>query len=398
MTLDEKLKALRVKLDENRSKVPGLKTEIRGLVEKAETEEELKAAQAKRSALEKLNEEIRKDEATEALYVEAIEGNTVPAQRHNENNANHELRNSINAFIRSKGKKTEGLTFRDNEVVIPGEMLRAGETPTTGITSTDAESVIPVAVSYSPQRELQTVIDLKQFANVFAATTASGKYPMLKNVKAVLNSVAELEENPNLIKPDFDKVDWEVQTYRGAIPLSQESIDDAEIDLIGIVAENANQQKLNTTNQAIAGVLKTFTAKTTATLDDLKHIINVDIDPAYTKAMVTSQSYYNWLDTLKDGNGRYLMQDSIISPSGKTVLGMPVFVVADTTFGAAGEAHAFIGDVKRAVLFANRADITITWAKNEIYGQYLQVATRFDAKAADKQAGFFLTQSDSPKG
>lgn len=397
MTLDEKLKAVRVELDTQRSKVLTLKTEFRGLVEKAESEAELSAAQAKRSALKDLEAEIRANEEKEKLYVSAIEGNTVPAQPRNQNTGNQEQRDAINAYIRSKGAKTDGVTLRDNEVVIPGAMLREGE-DVTGVTSDKVKQVIPVDVSYNPQREVQTIVDLKQFTNTFAVKTSSGKYPVLKKTTDKLISVEELKENPKLAEPDFAEVPWEVQTFRGALPLSQESIDDAVVDLVGIVGEGAGLQKLNTTNFAIANVLKTFTAKATATIDDLKKINNIDLDPAYQRTLVASQSYYNWLDTLKDGNGRYLLQDSIISPTGKVIFGMPVFVISDTLFGAAGEAHAFLGDINRAAIFADRSDITVRWVDSKIYGQYLQVATRFDTKKADENAGFFLTQSDSPKG
>ena len=204
-------------------------------------------------------------------------------------------------------------------------------------------------------------------------------------------SVAELEKNPALAKPEFGEVDWTVTTYRGAIPVSQESIDDADVDLLGIVAETAGQIKVNTTNYAIANVFKTFTAKTVTNVDDIKKILNVDLDPAYEVAFVVSQSFYQILDTLKDENGRYLLQDSITAVSGKVLLGKPVFVLSDEVLGEAGEAKAFIGDFKRGVLFADRKDLGLRWADNEIYGQYLQAVLRFGVVKADAKAGYFVT-------
>lgn len=97
------------------------------------------------------------------------------------------------------------------------------------------------------------------------------------------------------------------------------------------------------------------------------------------------------MDTVKDGNGRYLLQDSILTPSGKSVLGMPIAVVSDDTLGAAGEAHAFLGDIKRAILFANRADFMVRWVDDQIYGQFLQAGMRFGVSVADEKAGYFLT-------
>ena len=186
MNLDEKIKALQTKLDEQRSKVTGLNTEVRSLVEKAESDDDLAAAKAKRSELDKLNEEIRSGEETMQLYKDAIAGKGKPAQARNKQDGLKEKRDAINAYIRSKGEITDGITMRGKEVVVPDALLRDGIDPKTdGITSPNVQPTIPVAISYNPQRELETVVDLKQFTNVFAATTASGKYPILKNTQNV---------------------------------------------------------------------------------------------------------------------------------------------------------------------------------------------------------------------
>ena len=91
-------------------------------------------------------------------------------------------------------------------------------------------------------------------------------------------AVEELE-NPELARPKFTDIDYRVKTYRGQIPVSQESLDDSEANLAKIVAKNNERQAVNTTNKAIVDVMKTFEAVDTANLDDIKAIINVDIDP-----------------------------------------------------------------------------------------------------------------------
>jgi len=52
--------------------------------------------------------------------------------------------------------------------------------------------------------------------------------------------------------------------------------------------------------------------------------------------------------------------------------------------------------VNRAVLFADRMDLGLRWADNEIYGQYLQAVMRFDVKKADAKAGYFVTFTPTP--
>ncbi|MCH4170671.1 MAG: phage major capsid protein [Lactobacillus sp.] len=400
MNIAEKIKALKKGLTEKQARSAAFSKQIRELLSADKTtEEDLTKAKDLRSQLDDVEAEIKADNDNIELYERALKGTPAPDDNNPEPNNNEnkpDLRSAINAYIRSKGKVTDGVEMRGQEVVIPGKLLRDIVPTTDGVDSATVKPTIPVDISYTPQRELETVIDLKQFTNVFKANTASGTYPILKNTTATLVSVAELEKNPALAKPEFTDIDWKVVTYRGAIPLSQESIDDSAVDLVSIINENAQRQKLNTTNAAVSTVLKTFTAKAVTGVDDLKTINNVELDPAYQRVIVATQSFYNWLDTLKDANGRYLLQDSIISPSGKVILGMPVFVVSDESFGAKGEAHAFLGDIKRASIFADRVDITVRWVDNEIYGQYLQVATRFDVKKADEKAGFFLTYT-APK-
>lgn len=303
-------------------------------------------------------------------------------------------RDKVNAFLHSKGTVVnEGLRFdsKDEVLIAMNEI-----TPTTdGVKKTDTTKVTSEELVTTPAREIKTTVDLKPFTTIYPAKKASGKYPILKKATSKMVSVAELEKNPALAKPEFEQVDWSVETYRGAIPVSQESVDDADVDLISIVAETVGQIKVNTTNAAIADVLKSFTAKTVANVDDIKKIINVDLDPAYDVAFVVSQSFYQILDTLKDKNGRYLLQDSITAVTGKVLLGKPVFVLSDEILGASGEAKAFVGDFKRGVLFADRKDLGLRWADNEIYGQYLQAVLRFGVKKVDAKAGYFVTFTPS---
>lgn len=269
----------------------------------------------------------------------------------------------------------------------------ASDAAAIGLKSADAEVTIPKDVQYVPTEEVKTVPDLSKMVQQFQATTASGSYPIVKHATAKMYTVEELAKNPALAKPEFQNIDWKVQTYRGNIPLSQESIDDSEADLLGIVSNNAWEQKINTTNDAIAAILKSFTAKSVSgdNVDAIKHILNVDLDPAYQRVIVASQSFYNYLDTLKDKNGRYMLNDPITTGSPAMLLGVPVIIVNDELLGQNGEAHAFIGDLKRAVLFANRADIQIRWLDDAVYGTYLGVYFRFGVFKADGDAGFFVT-------
>lgn len=259
------------------------------------------------------------------------------------------------------------------------------------VKSVDAQPLIPEDIKYVPEELPETVVDLKKFVNVQPVTTAAGSHPILNPAQETMIAVEELEKNPELAKPKFTDIDYKIKTYRGQIPVSQESLDDSEANLAQIIAKNNARQALNTTNKQIADVMKTFEAVNTANLDDIKAIINVDIDPAYNLSLVVSQSFYQALDTLKDKNGQYLLKQDITSKSGTTLFGRPVFIVKDEILGAKGDKKAFIGDLNYAIFFADRKQATVKWIENEIYGQVLATYMRFDVVKGVEEAGRFLT-------
>ncbi|HEQ1553561.1 TPA: phage major capsid protein [Streptococcus pyogenes] len=385
---DEKIKEIKATIASLNQAIATKTTEVKNALES----DDLETARSIKAEIEEAKANLAEAENDLKLYEASIEkggaentgGKEVPQETKT-------YRESVNEFIRSKGTVTnEALRFEGkDEVLIPLNQTTPVDPKTDGVKKTDVKPVSSEEILYTPAREVKTVVDLKQFTSIHPAKKASGKWPVLQRATEKMVSVKELEKNPKLGKPQFKNVEWEVETYRGAIPLSQESIDDADVDLVGIVAETIGQMKVNTTNDAIAKVLKTFEAKAgVKTLDDIKEILNVDLDPAYNVSFIVSQSFYQTLDTLKDKNGRYLLQDSITSASGKVFLGKPVFVLSDDVIG---KDSAFVGDFKRGVLFADRKDLGLRWADNEIYGQYLQAVLRFGVAKVDDKAGYYVT-------
>lgn len=271
------------------------------------------------------------------------------------------------------------------------EYLKSKGAKRDNVKSVDAQPIIPEDIKYQPEELPETFVDLKKFVNVQPVTTAAGSHPILNPAQETMVSVEELEKNPELAKTKFTDIDYKVKTYRGQIPVSQESLDDSEANLANIVAQNNARQAVNTTNKYIADVMKSFEAVNTADLDDIKQIINVEIDPAYNLSLVVSQSFYQALDTLKDKNGQYLLKQDITSPTGTVLFGRPVFIIKDELFGNKGDKKAFIGDLKYAVFFADRKQASVKWVENEIYGQVLAAYMRFDVKKGVEEAGRFLT-------
>lgn len=301
----------------------------------------------------------------------------------------------------------EAERMKDNKIIIVGAdeskevaqrsavglyIRSKGTAERAGFTSVDGDAIIPKNTVTTPKVELgKEELNLGALISTVPVTTASGSHPILKKTDAILSTVAELAKNPELTNPSFIEVDYKIETYRGAIPISQEAIDDSSVDLVALVETHVDRMSVNTDNKAIATILKTFTKKVITTVDELKSIKNVDLDPAYKKEFVLSQSFYQLVDTLKDENGRYLFQESLTSPSGYVFMGITAYVARDTQLGTAGKATAFLGDLKEAVAKFDRKQIGVRWSDHSIYGQILQAGKRMNIKKVDANSGFYIT-------
>ena len=319
------------------------------------------------------------------------------------------LKKEKRSFEPEKGVKKEM-----EKVVLNGEQLAKTETRSfldyvrshnpkldlralpEGVKSTDVGAIIPQDIVTKTRVLPETVVDLRQLVQTVKVNTPTGKYPILKSTEAVMSTVEELEANPDLDKPQFENVLYDVDTYRGQIPVSRESLDDSDEDLGSLIAGHVQRIALNTANAKIVANLKTAAAKSVKNLDDLKALINTEFDPAYNLQFIVSQSFYNAVDLMKDNEGRYLLQPSITAQSGKSLLGLNVTVISDKLLGQAGDKVAFLGDPAGFTAFFDRNEMAVRWQEHQNYGEILAAAMRFDVKTIDAAAGRFVTLATTP--
>lgn len=351
-TVEEEVKALEEKKEELEEEKTKLEEEIAALEEELEElnrnkpvepgEKEEKRGDKKMSKLERMNQAI-------ASYV----------------------RNRNFDQLRADGEAEDdgvvGFKIVDGGVLVPDEVLAAYKKPVDKV-------------------------DLSKLVNVVKVNRGSGSYPIIAQSGATMSSVAELEANPELAKPSITKVDYTVETYRGYVPISQEVIDDAEFNVAKLVAEEIDNQELNTKNAKIAAVLKTATAKSVEGVDGLKAVYNVSLPQAYGRKAIITASLFNELDTTKDNNGRYLLQDDITVASGKRLFGHEVVVLDDKMIGAkANDLKGFIGDPDAFCTLFDRKRASAKWVDHNVYGELLAIFSRFQAKKVDADAGFYIT-------
>jgi HK97 family phage major capsid protein len=384
--LNMKRSALKT-VEEELQKLLAKRSEFEAAIEGAETEEDLAAIENDIKANDeeiqnKENEKSKLEEEIEELEGELERSNQKMPKNNNKGEKRtmdkekmQEIRSAINTYVRSKGtevRAVEGFKLVDGGALVPEELL-------------------------TPEKAPEDVVDLLQYVKNVSVKRSSGKYPVIKKSGSKMNTVAELEANPELQKPQINEVDYSIKTYRGYIPVSQEVIDDADYDIVELIDDEIRDQELNTRNFAIASVLKTATAKAVTGLDELITLLNTGFKSAYQVKLYISQSLFNELDLLKDNNGRYLLQDDITVPSGKRLKGKEIVVLDDTMIGEiAGDLVGFVGDAKAFCKFFNRKQVSVKWVDHNVYGQMLAGFVRFDVKAGDTEAGYYITYTPEP--
>ncbi|MHA6973929.1 phage major capsid protein [Levilactobacillus brevis] len=266
-----------------------------------------------------------------------------------------------------------------------------------GTTTANNGVAIPHDVLQSIEKPANTN-SLSGLANHIQVTAPAGTLPVMASTDVSLATAAELAENPQLAKLALSGVDYKLKTYRGAIPVSQEMLDDAAsaANISGLIGDYATQIHDNTLEKDIATALQSATASTITSFDDFKKAYN-DTYKYSQRVVVVTKSAFDALDTLKDNEGRYLLQDDISSATGKAILGAPVYIVEDTRLGAKnGDQLAFVGSVHSFVTVADFKDLRVKWSDDYVYGSQLQLIVREDTIVADPDAGKLLTLNFTP--
>lgn len=272
-----------------------------------------------------------------------------------------------------------------------------------GLKSDGVAAVIPTEVVTPVLNLKNSAYNLAKYATVKTVSAPSGTYPIATRYNtATLATKEELAEIGDVDANMFQNVKWDVKTRAGKIALSNEVVDDAAVDLVSEV--KAQLQKLvdNTDNTEILKVLQgdTFQKKTVNNVDDLKEVFNVELDPALqgTSTWIVNQSAFQVLDTLKDADGRYLLQPDVTAASGFSLLGQPVVKISNKFLPDTKDGHPMIlGDISEAVAVFRRNQVSAQWDRFDSYSQGLSVVVRNDYEPISADAAFNLTITDDAK-
>lgn len=214
-----------------------------------------------------------------------------------------------------------------------------------------------------------SLIDLVDVENV---TTNKGSRTFKKRSQQTgFQKVGEGAKIPGGNTPQFERISYEIEKYAGYFPVTNELLEDSDANITGTLISWIGDESRVTRNKLILAVIGTKEKTALSGLDDVKKALNVTLGQAFknTSRVVTNDDGLQYLDTLKDNDGKYVLQPNPAQPMEMVLCAgatrVPVFVVpnadmpSDTATAKTRKIPMIIGDLKEAVKFFDRKQLTI---------------------------------------
>lgn len=245
--------------------------------------------------------------------------------------------------------------------------------------------------------------NLEQYVNVEGVTTNKGSRNIEVDAESVpFDNVDEEADFPDMDEPQFKKIAYAIKKKGGILKITAELFEDTAANIMAYINKWIAKKTKATRNAMILKVLDTMTAGkevAISNLDSIKDVFNVSLDPAIaTSSMViTNQSGYNFLDKLKDEDGKYILQPNTTQPTQMLLFGKyPIIkvsnkVIKSVTIETGAKHPVYMGDLKEAITLFDRNVLTIDmndkgaglWEK-DLTG--IKVRDRFDVQPVDEAA------------
>lgn len=172
---------------------------------------------------------------------------------------------------------------------------------------------------YTVPEDVQTTINhwaevsysLLNDIDVVKVTTNKGARTYQK--KGDADVFVELDENGAITKeiaaPEFERVTYNIKDRAGFMPVSNDLIDDSDANILAIVSDWLGKANVATSNAKILEIINSKDAVDLGDIDGIKETVTVTLGQAYKSGakVITNDNGLHYLDTLKDENGRPLL-------------------------------------------------------------------------------------------
>ena len=178
----------------------------------------------------------------------------------------------------------------------------------------DGGYTVPDDIRTEINRYREAHFSLQSLVDTEAVTTDSGRRTYQSRASHTgFAQVAEGGKIGNVAGPTFEIINYAIKKYAGWMPVTSELLADSDANITNVLIQWLGEEDIATRNRLILEVLQSKAKTEMKVLDDIKRAITVTLGSAFagTSKIITNDDGLNWMDTLKDGNGRYLLKPNM---------------------------------------------------------------------------------------
>ena len=243
-------------------------------------------------------------------------------------------------------------------------------------TAVDGGYTVPEDIQTKVQRLRETKESLRDLITIKTVKTNSGKETYKTRGQATgFSSVEEGGKIPKAGSPKFSRLSWTITKYGGYMPVTNELLDDSDENIEALMTEWLADESRMTWNKLILAVIAEKAQVAFDGLDDIKKALNVTLGSKFksTSMIITNDDGLQYLDTLKDENGRYLLNpDPTDTAKLRLRVGaitVPIKVYSNDTIETKNNKVPFIvGDLKEGIKGFDRKQLSLLPSKVAVVG------------------------------
>ncbi len=237
---------------------------------------------------------------------------------------------------------------------------------------------------YTVPEDVQTDIEhlreskesLADLVSVEPVSKSSGRRTFKKRSQMTgFSEVGEGKKIGTKKTPQYSTMEYKIKKYAGIYPTTNELLEDSDANIYSELTSWIADESRVTRNNIILEVIKKKDETKLDGLDDIKKVLNVTLGQAFkpTSKIVTNDDGLQYLDTLKDKDGNYLLQKSPADPmklvlcAGVTTIPVKVFA-NDTIPTVDNKIPMIIGDLKEGIKLFDRKKLNITTSNTAVVG------------------------------
>lgn len=241
----------------------------------------------------------------------------------------------------------------------------------------DGGYTVPEDIKTKINQYKKAMFSLESLVDVEKVSTSTGRRTYQKRAQVEgFKAVLEAGKIQPSATPQFEILEYAIKKYAGYMPVTNELLADSDANIANALVKWFAEQDIATRNAQILTAIATKAETDLKNLDGIKKAINVTLGSAFigSVTIVTNDDGLQYLDTLVDKNGRYLLTPSIQDPAKKVLAvgasTIPIVVVPNSILTTKTNKVPFIvGDFKEAIKLFDRDKLSIMTSNVAAVGQ-----------------------------